>query len=299
MRWPFSKKRSDLSPEVEKIFEKLNHYLTDETAQNERYPEILKQQISQKQSVDIVPGATGEFGKCVTNPIPVNGPIGELMYLSALRKYPDDKVIFHRIGSKGAVDIYEIRSLNDDERSHLFLNMYFPKKSSLAPSGYVVRQPDRSDVRFLRGVNTRMENFPDNLYSAAADVANKLFGMSLVDLELKQFDAPHAPAPKVAHIKSMEKVEVPRSMPRVERVRFQWSTMADLENRGDIFVVFSVQSNDSVNLTCEQFLDFAVSYASIEEARYNSPHDLSGHIANLVGGPCSIWTPDEYGSQKR
>ncbi len=49
-------------------------------------------------SCDKLPNATGKFGS-ITNPIPVNGPMGEIKYLGKLRGKTGHAVFFHRIGS--------------------------------------------------------------------------------------------------------------------------------------------------------------------------------------------------------
>ena len=74
----------DPPPEVVKIFEKIERFLTDDEAQNAALPEPMRKVIEAAPAVDELPGAKGEFGRCVTNPVPVNGPVGELTYLSRL-----------------------------------------------------------------------------------------------------------------------------------------------------------------------------------------------------------------------
>ena len=56
------------------------------------------QEILEGLDCDEIPGAFGPFGS-VTNPIPVNGSRGELMYLKRLRCECSLHLFFHRLGS--------------------------------------------------------------------------------------------------------------------------------------------------------------------------------------------------------
>ena len=83
--WGKKKAQDNLSPEVKKIFEKIGRLFESEAFQNSLLPEPLKAVVLNGQNCDKIPGASGEFGRDPTNPIPVNGPIGEILYLSQLR----------------------------------------------------------------------------------------------------------------------------------------------------------------------------------------------------------------------
>ena len=62
---------------------KLHYLLNDELAQNRKLsPELLQQ--CAKEKMDQLPNALGEFGRSPGNPILVNGPLGEITYLSKL-----------------------------------------------------------------------------------------------------------------------------------------------------------------------------------------------------------------------
>src|SRR5271170_4559145 len=84
--WPFGRKAPSpsLSPEVQRIFEKVHRFLDDEAAQNNALPEDFRRTLAESPSCDRIPNCFGEFGRTPTNPIPVNGPVGELIYLSRL-----------------------------------------------------------------------------------------------------------------------------------------------------------------------------------------------------------------------
>jgi hypothetical protein len=74
--------------------------------------------------------------------------------------------MFHRAraeeGAAGAVDVYEVLSLDGKVRELLFLSMYHPRKSRRTPRGYkLVAKLDNDN--FTYGVNHIVANFPDKL----------------------------------------------------------------------------------------------------------------------------------------
>jgi hypothetical protein len=77
----FSVGKSESNDEIEKLI----RFFEDESLQNDRAPKAGREKIIGGTSVDEIPGAFGEFGLTLTNPIPVNGAIGEVVYLSLLR----------------------------------------------------------------------------------------------------------------------------------------------------------------------------------------------------------------------
>jgi hypothetical protein len=69
-------------PDVLAIYEKLDRLMTDEKAQCDGLPEPFRSQVLGGDDCDEIIGAAGEFGRDQRNPIPVNGPLGEIIYLS-------------------------------------------------------------------------------------------------------------------------------------------------------------------------------------------------------------------------
>jgi hypothetical protein len=63
---------------------------------------------------DQIPDAYGTFGTTPTNPIPVNGIIGEIAYMAGLRSKTGVGFYYHRLGSltsapsKNQIDKYEL-----------------------------------------------------------------------------------------------------------------------------------------------------------------------------------------------
>jgi hypothetical protein len=173
--WPFSKKPPRLSPETERIFENLYRFFKDDAEQISQYPDQLKERIRSGLNLDSIPGATGSFGTTITNPIPVNGPIGEILYLSSLR-FGEQRVLFHRLRSFEVTDVYECVSERGDQWDVLFLDMYHPRKSTLAPNRYSI-VPNF----LLSGVSAEVSDFPSQLYEAIVSYSERRFGMSLAD----------------------------------------------------------------------------------------------------------------------
>ena len=70
--------------EVAEVFGKLEKMFRDEQTQNETLNPAIKELLRQNRPCDEIPGAQGEFGRCITNPIPTNGPLGSMAYLTDL-----------------------------------------------------------------------------------------------------------------------------------------------------------------------------------------------------------------------
>jgi hypothetical protein len=166
--------RPRASPDVKDVFSKLHRLMDNEKAQNERLPEPYRSQVRRGADCDEIAGAVGEFGRDPRNPIPVNGPLGELIYLSNLRTADSQQIIFHRLGSISNVDIYETVSLDGAIWDILFLHQYHPRKSQRPPSGYrIVTGAERNSL--LLGVNDFVAAFPDRLSDAIAEMSERIF----------------------------------------------------------------------------------------------------------------------------
>ena len=101
-------------------------------------------QIMQKGTdCDQIPGAQGPFGS-LSNPVPVNGPIGERKYLAKLRGQTGQPVMFHRKGSNFSptvstpVDTFEVVCLDGTQWGEITFSPYHPRRSNLAPDGYTL-----------------------------------------------------------------------------------------------------------------------------------------------------------------
>lgn len=122
---------------------------------------------------DEIPGATGKFGYDGTNPVPVNGPIGEMVYLNRLRAKSGTGFFYHRIGTvrvpfiDAVIDRFELVSLDASQWAVINLCPYFPRRSLKAPDGMSLKGwKDANDTqRFMLkrdyfGQRKFVENFP-------------------------------------------------------------------------------------------------------------------------------------------
>lgn len=139
-----------------KIFEKFKKIMYDEEYQLNMLDLEFKKLIQNRPVYDKRPDGYGGFGLCITNPIPVNGPIGEIMYLSSIETNYGEKILFHRLCAVGEIDVYEAVTFSGSNWFLLYLDFYHPKKSKLPPEGF--RFSD--EVRLVTGFNILCENFP-------------------------------------------------------------------------------------------------------------------------------------------
>lgn len=173
-----------VEPGKEEVGEALYRILNEEEKQNENLPPFLADQMRRGADCDQLPGASGRFGYDPENPIPCNGPLGEMIYLSRLRRGKNkEKVFFHRLGSlPGNIDRFELMTLSG-ERDVLYVDMYHPRKSRLAPEGYTLMD----EIRTFTGVNECLPGFPLGLYPRLADYTRKI-GLPVPDEDAVQFD---------------------------------------------------------------------------------------------------------------
>ena len=174
--WPFPADDPTPPPALTQMYEKLFRTLSDEAEQIEHYPESLKALMIGGSDGDKNVGGYGPFGASVTNPIPVNGPIGQILYLSSFR-LNDERILFHRLGSIEKIDVFECVDIKCTDWKLLYLDMYHPRKSKIAPEGYSIAR----DNVLLSGVTYMVSDFPRRLYSGVVEYSEKRFGMSIAD----------------------------------------------------------------------------------------------------------------------
>ena len=164
---------------------KLHYLLNDELAQNSKLPPELLQQCDEKK-LDQLPQARGEFGRTPTNPILVNGPLGEVTYLSKLvLTNSKEKIYFHKLCTcSEKINVYEITSQSGKFYDLLFLDMYHLHKSTIAPSGYELQK----ELKSLRGVNQLCKAFPAQLYEDLLQVSEELLGFPVIDSDVKKIN---------------------------------------------------------------------------------------------------------------
>ena len=142
--------------EQRKILEHIHKILDDEAFQLEFVHPMMRAKLESAPAYDKDPNGTGSFGFTETNPIPVNGPIGELAYLSRLETLSGQRILFHRLGSIGLVDVFEAVSFDGSEWFILFVDLYHPRRSRLTPDGFRFTK----DVPQFSGFHRLCENFP-------------------------------------------------------------------------------------------------------------------------------------------
>jgi len=167
-------------------------------------------------AVERLAGATGEYGLQWCNPIPVNGPIGELKYINRLICECGKLQIAHRLGTvdapgvRGKVDVYEVVGAELVHWRLLFFHCYHPRRSRAVPTGYTLGafHPQFSRTTIGLATNETCDTFPVGLLAIARGsfgdtlgraVASKV-GYKLISRELSD--------PKVArppwHLQSIK-----------------------------------------------------------------------------------------------
>lgn len=121
---------------LQEALAKIKRILEDEKYQLEIIHPMMAELIAAKPACDKIPNGTGPFGFSETNPIPVNGPIGQLAYLSKLETVKGERILFHRIGAIGTIDVFEAVTFSGSEWFILYTDLYHPRKSKLTPAGF-------------------------------------------------------------------------------------------------------------------------------------------------------------------
>lgn len=172
-----NKTRSD------KMYDDAYELFNSEEIQNKKLPPEIAQRVLQGEDCDMVTGASGDFGHCATNPIPCNGPLGELTYLSKLRmKTTGAKVFFHKAECiDNRIDRFEIVNATGKFVDCLYMDMYHPRKSLLCPDKYIME----GEAVFPRGILTECPDFPKNLNKRIKKEAGRIFKVDVVDPEVK------------------------------------------------------------------------------------------------------------------
>lgn len=132
---------------------------------------IVKRKILNGANCDIVPNAEGNFGT-ITNPIPVNGAVGEIKYLGKLRGKTGFPIFFHRVGSVdckiscNVIDMFEVICMDATQKETLYFDLYHPRRSNIAPENFSLNPLDsktKNDSVFAFGVTSFVEKFPDDI----------------------------------------------------------------------------------------------------------------------------------------
>lgn len=150
----FGGKKEDKA--LREAFEKIRRILEDEQFQLDMIHPAMKSMIETCPAYDKDPNGTGPFGFSETNPIPVNGPIGQLAYLSKLETAKGERILFHRIGAVNTIDVFEAVTFSGSEWFILFVDLYHPRRSRMTPEGFRFTQ----EVGQFSGFHKFCTDFP-------------------------------------------------------------------------------------------------------------------------------------------
>lgn len=122
---------------AEELIALIARSVDDEAYQNRVLQPHVKPMLEQGLACDRIPNGHGVFGS-FTNPVPVNGPIGELAYLSKLRDAKGQRMLFQRTGSNDGLDQFDLFAADMNDTHELWLDMYHPRRSRVAPPGFTL-----------------------------------------------------------------------------------------------------------------------------------------------------------------
>lgn len=191
---------------MEKIFKQLAKIIDDEEYQNSMLNESIAPLIINGEDLDQLPGATGSFGFDKENPIPVNGPVGEIAYLSRLETNQGERIIFHRIGAVENIDVFESVTFSGSSWHIFFVDFYHPRRSRLAPKGFRIAELPKQ----FSGFNKYCENFPYDFPEKKSEEKESGLSIAFIPLkeilpqiEKKSFQKPLAHKAKIEIVKGM------------------------------------------------------------------------------------------------
>lgn len=188
------------------VFEKVYQLLQNEDMQNALYPSslqsLLKPDNANRQISDL-------YGTDITDPIRVNGPLGELLYISGLRHPSGASYLGHRLGSLRSTDVYEV--VSDDFRDWriIFFDMYWANKDTVAPKGLIYHGAEElAKGQFgLSATNRFISKFPIDFWENLIQGTQEQFGFPAVKTQLKSLDYSRAKRPG-QHLENLQKTLV-------------------------------------------------------------------------------------------
>ncbi len=186
---------------VDGIFARTKNMLYDEEVQNGNLDDSLQSILKQNEcNRACSPG----YGFSPSDPIRVNGPLGEQLYIAMLRGMDGQAVIGHRLGSLKQLDIFEVATSDFTQWAVLVFDMYYLSKDTVAPAGFII---DPSGIRTLTATNRFMAHFPSNFYSELIDAVSEQIGFPLVNTLLSDIQSDGITRPE-AHQELMSQIVV-------------------------------------------------------------------------------------------
>lgn len=183
----------------------IHRILEDEKFQLNLVHPAMKAMLESAPAYDKDPNGTGPFGFTETNPIPVNGPIGQLAYLSRLETQSGQRILFHRLGAIDTVDVFEAVTFNGSEWFILLLDLYHPRRSRLTPDGFRFTK----EVAQFSGFHKYCENFPYDFVEKKASEQESGLSMAYIaiskvteQIQNRVFNRPLAHKAKLELMKS-------------------------------------------------------------------------------------------------
>jgi len=161
--------------------------------------------IESGQPYDKDPAGTGPFGFVETNPIPVNGPIGQLAYFSKLESQSGQRLMFHRLGSINTVDVFEAVTFSGSEWFILYADLYHPRRSRLTPAGFAFTK----ELGQFSGFTKYCKEFPYDFIEMKTSMGDSGLSMAYItigkvsdQIRARAFKRPLAHGAKLELLKS-------------------------------------------------------------------------------------------------
>lgn len=161
---------------LREAFDHIYRMIEDEKFQLELLNPMMREVIESAPAYDKDPNGTGPFGYTEANPIPANGPIGQLAYLSRLETQSGQRILFHRLGAVDTVDVFEAVTFNGKEWFILFVDLYHPRRSRLTPDGFRFTK----EVAQFSGFTNFCENFPYDFVEKKASMSESGLSMAYI-----------------------------------------------------------------------------------------------------------------------
>lgn len=151
-------------------------------------PEDMRALATAGESCDQLGFSASLFGE-LANPIPVNGPGGEIKYINRLLCPCGKCLIGHRLGTLkliGADNVYDVYETVCSEGRHWsvwYFDMYHPRRSRIAPSGYKFAEfHPRFRTYLALTTNRYCEDFPHAMRTFPSQLGlGDTFGKVIID----------------------------------------------------------------------------------------------------------------------
>jgi len=179
--------RTKRKPSLDSIFEKAYQLLQNEEMQNALYPSSLQSLMQPNETNRQI---SDLYGTDISDPIRANGPLGELLYISALRQPNGASYLGHRLGSLHGRDVFEIASEDFSDWRIVFFDMYWSSKDTVAPKGLLYQGPGALPKgQFgLSATNRFISTFPVEFWDNLLQGTQAQFGFPAVKTHLKNLD---------------------------------------------------------------------------------------------------------------